>query len=278
MQDKILVPPIKSQGIKTKLVRWIKTKMPKEIRGIYFDPFLGSGAVAFNLCPKRAFLSDKNPHLIRFYQAIKDGRITPRKAEIFLAKEGETLSKKGKDHYYFIRERFNSSGNSLDFLFLSRSCFNGLIRFNKSGKYNVPFGHKPERYRKAFITKVSNQIRNVCQVFHENPTWEMACVDFRESLAGLGKDDFAYCDPPYVGRHVDYYGSWSEKDEIDLGAILSGSKAHFILSTWYENKYRKNEFIDRLWSKFGLVKREHFYHVGGKEINRNAMVEALIFN
>lgn len=74
---KVHVPPIKSQGIKTKLVSWIQSKVPRELKGVWIEPFVGTGAVVFNLAPKRAILSDINPHIIRFYHSIAHGEITP---------------------------------------------------------------------------------------------------------------------------------------------------------------------------------------------------------
>lgn len=120
-------------------------------RGRWIEPFVGSGVVGFNVAPSTALFSDSNPHIIRFYSAINTGLITPGIAREFLVSEGENLSKHGKDYYYEVRERFNCTQAPLDFLFLNRSCFNGMIRFNSQGQFNVPFGHKPERFSKAYI-------------------------------------------------------------------------------------------------------------------------------
>ena len=65
---------------------------------------------------------------------------------------------------------------------------------------------------------------------------------------------------------------------MQLNAILTGSGADFILSTWYENRYRRNQCVDDIWSDLRMVTRKHFYHVGPKEANRNSMTEALILN
>ena len=94
----------------------------------------------------------------------------------------------------------------------------------------------------------------------------------------MSKQDFVYCDPPYFGRYVDYYNGWTEKDEIALYEALCNTKAKFILSTWHHNDYRENSYIKSLWAHFSILTREHFYHVGGKEENRNPMIEALVTN
>ncbi|MDQ7046236.1 MAG: DNA adenine methylase [Sulfurovum sp.] len=69
---KIFVPPIKSQGIKTKLVPWIKDVVPSRIEGTWIEPFMGTGVVAFNIRPDKAILADSNPHLINFYNGINN--------------------------------------------------------------------------------------------------------------------------------------------------------------------------------------------------------------
>lgn len=276
--ERVRVPPIKCQGIKTKLVNWIKQNLPENVNGTYFEPFLGSGVVAFNVRPQKALLSDSNPHIVAFYDQVLKGRITPALVSEFLKTEGRKLSASGADYYYEVRKRFNAGQDPLDFLFLSRCCFNGLIRFNKDRLYNVPFGHKPNRFSRSYITKICNQVKWVSQLIRRNDNWTIACMDFREALSQAGPDDFIYCDPPYVGKHVDYFDSWSEADEMELNAILRGSEARFILSTWYENRFRRNKCVDDIWSDFRMLTREHFYHVGPKETNRNSMTEALILN
>ena len=124
----------------------------------WVEPFLGSGVVAFNMRPKTALVGDSNPHIIAFYKGVQDGSITPGGVMEFLAKEGELLSKRGEDHYYEVRDRFNSSHGPLDFLFLNRAGFNGLVRFNSNGGYNVPFCRKPRRFSKSYVTKITNQV------------------------------------------------------------------------------------------------------------------------
>ena len=277
MKRKIYVPPIKTQGIKTKLVEWIIAQINFEIKGKWIEPFMGSGVVGFNLRPKRAIFADKNPHLINFYNAIKNREITSQKVKIFLEREGKMLLERGEDYYYEVRDRFNKYHDPLDFLFLNRSCFNGVIRFNSKGEFNTPFGKKPDRFRKAYITKIVNQVRYVEACTHMYD-WIFIAQDFRKTIMEANQDDVIYCDPPYIGRHTNYFDIWTEQDEYDLYRLLSQFKGKFILSTWYKNEYRGNEFIERFWNKFNIITRNHFYHVGGREINRNPMIEALVLN
>lgn len=272
-----IVPPIKCQGIKTKLVPWIRAVVPDDFEGRWIEPFMGSGVVAFNLRPKRALLADSNPHLIRFYQAIADGTITPSRARQFLEKEGEKLLRSNGQSFYEVRERFNQIGDPIDFLFLNRACFNGMIRFNRRGGFNVPFCRKPSRFAQAYITKICNQIKAVADAIVLGD-YEFRHQDYHETIATACYGDFLYCDPPYIERHADYFNGWDESHERDLAANLETTPARFILSTWHSNEFRANQFIDSVWHPYHILTREHFYHVGGKEENRNPMLEALITN
>lgn len=238
---------------------------------------MGSGVVGLNLAPKQAVFADTNPHVIKLYNEIKNGNITSHKVREYLEYEGKLLEERDAEHYYYIRDRFNEEYNSLDFLFLNRSCFNGMIRFNKKYKFNVPYCQKAQRFSKAYITKIVNQVRRLEEIFPQND-WVFKCQSFEKTINEAGRNDFIYCDPPYIGRHVDYYDSWDEEQEIKLRDALIATGANFMLSTWDENKYRKNEYIDKVWFMCHKINKEHFYYVGAKEMNRNSMMEALLTN
>jgi DNA adenine methylase len=227
--------------------------------------------------PSRAIFADVNPHIINFYNAIKQGTITAGVAKEFLEKEGSKLQAKGEEHYYEVRERFNKNGSPLDMLFLNRACFNGVMRFNKKGGFNVPFGHKPERFAKSYVTKITNQIKYVTDAVSQYE-WKFICADFRKIISSVTQNDFIYCDPPYIGRHVDYFNSWSENDEQELYDLLGATKAKFILSTWHSNQYRENLALEKYASNYTVLTREHFYHVGASEKNRKPMMEAIVLN
>jgi len=274
----MIVPPIKSQGIKTKLVPWIQLLVPA-VDGRWIEPFFGTGVVAFNSGFSQALLNDINPHIIRFYQAVKNREITPESVREYLERESKILAKaddRGYSHYRFVKDRFNEQFAPLDFLFLSRAGFNGMMRFNKKGEWNIPFCQKPERFSKSYITKIVNQVNKVACLIQTE--WIFTTESFEQTILKAGPDDIIYCDPPYIGRYVDYYSGWTEADELRLFGLLSETPAKFILSTWHHNDYRDNQFISSLWSKFNIVTRDHFYHGGGKIENRKSIVEALVFN
>ncbi len=277
MKEAIFVPPLKIQGIKTKLVPVIKNNVIVDEDCYWIEPFMGSGVVGFNVAPYNAIFADTNPYIIAFYNAIKSGEINAYIVRRFLEDEGKKLLERDEEYYYEVRDRFNRNQNSLDFLFLNRSCFNGMIRFNKSGDFNVPYGHKPNRFAKAYITKIVNQVAHVEKLIRRN-NWSFVCQTFEKTIQEVPEKSFIYCDPPYIGRHVDYYDSWDEECEFALKNTLIESQKPFMLSTWDYNSYRKNEYIDTVWGFCEKINISHFYHVGAKEENRNPIMEALLIN
>ncbi len=276
-EDKIFVPPIKIQGKKTKLLPFILSNLPEKKFDTWVEPFMGSGVVGFNVAPKKAIFSDSNPHIINFYNAIKCGEVTPVVVKQFLQEQGVLLAEQGQAYYNEVRKRFNEKHEPLDFLFLNRSCFNGMIRFNRNFGFNVPYGHKPERFAQAYITKIFNQVKKAQTLIAEND-WVFLCQDFKDTLSNLPENSLIYCDPPYIGRHVDYYDSWDEQNELALEKHLRQANAMFMLSSWHSNSYRTNNYLQTLWADYKLVTTQHFYHLGAKEENRNAVTEALILN
>ena len=122
------VPPIKCQGIKTKLVPFLFSSIVWDgnTTGRWIEPFLGSGVVAMNLAPSRALLTDTNRHIIALYKAIQTSEVNRSTTRDHLESEGIKLAAGKADYYYEVRERFNTEPTPLDFLFLNRSCFNLL--------------------------------------------------------------------------------------------------------------------------------------------------------
>ncbi|HEY4477519.1 MAG TPA: Dam family site-specific DNA-(adenine-N6)-methyltransferase [Candidatus Paceibacterota bacterium] len=277
---RIFIPPIKSQGIKTKLVPWIMDIAPKT-NGKWVEPFLGTGVVAFNSGYKNAILNDTNPHIINFYKGLQKKTITAPLMKQYLELEGALLSKaenNGYEHYLKVRTRFNSEFSPFDFIFLSRAGFNGMMRFNKKGSWNIPFCKKPDRFAQSYVTKITNQVSIISKIIQPEPNWIFYNKSFADIIPLATKDDIIYCDPPYYGRYVDYFNGWTEQDEARLFNLLSETKAKFILSTWHHNDWRENEMINKFWNKFNIVTKDHFYHNGPEIKNRRTVVEALVCN
>ena len=275
--NRIGVPPIKCQGIKTKLIPFIFNSIHWEPTqdSRWIEPFVGSGVVALNLAPQNAILSDMNRHIIAFYKAIQTGELEAKGLRDFLVDEGALLAKRGADHYYEIRERFNDKGSPYDFIFLNRSCFNGVMRFNRYGKFNVPFGHKPQRFSPAYITKIVNQVNWAARQM-TGKDWQFRSVAWDEVFSESGPNDFVYLDPPYIGRHTDYVNDWTEAEAARLASAARSLPCGFALSMWLENRHRRNTHIDEHWSGLEMRVCRHFYHVGATESLRNEIDEALL--
>lgn len=273
--DRVIVPPVKCQGIKTKLVPFIAENIQWSGEGVWYEPFLGSGVVLFNIEPERAVVSDTNVHIIGLYKGLQSKSFNILDFKEYLEFEGHKLYQQGEDHYYYIRSRFNQGPNSFDFLFLNRSCFNGLMRFNKSGGFNVPSGRKPNRFRKSYITKIINQLIRIQQIV-TNYDWKFLVADWYDLVKPANESDFVYLDPPYVGRHTDYFNQWSDDEAVALAEWANETQASYALSMWVKNRYRVNEHLNEYWKGKIVRTHNHFYHIGSVESLRNSMVEGLI--
>jgi DNA adenine methylase len=273
-ENPVIVPPIKCQGIKTKLVPFIIENVHRDEAGLWIEPFVGTGVVALNLAPQRALLTDKNQYIIALYRGIQSGLITSKDVREFLEHHGSILEKRGSEYYLEMRDAFNSNGDPLYFLFLNRADFNGMIRFNKSGQFNVPFCQKPNRFAKAYVTKISNQVAKMAQIMR-GKDWRFECCPWQDAFKGVTERDYIYLDPPYIGRDTSYVGEWPEEEAISLSEFAHMTPANVCLSMWRENEFRRNEHLYDYWSDFTWYEHNHFYHIGAKETNRHPMIEVL---
>ena len=156
--------------------------------GKYFEPFVGGGAVFFDLLPDKACLSDLNNELITAYNVIKND------VERLIS----SLQKHKNNKEYFLKIRAQRPAVLSDlevasrFIFLNRTCFNGLYRVNRSGGFNAPFG----RYSNPLICDAYN-LRKVSKALHRT---EIKCEDYKAVLKRAKKGDFIYFDPPYYPK------------------------------------------------------------------------------
>lgn len=276
--SKPLVPPLKTQGIKTKLLSFLFESISWSGKGRWIEPFCGSAVVAFNLAPKRAHLSDANPVMIDFYSALQQGVVTPESVECHLEENGALLAtEESGAHYYRVRERFNAERDPHDWLFLNRSCFNGVIRFNRKGEFNVPFCRKPQRFSRSLRTKIVNQVTRARDVIAAGE-WTFTCRDWRDAMADAEEGDFVYLDPPYIGRHAGYFLPWADEDARALALRAHELPCGAALSMWRRNRFRENAHLEECWSDWRMKTRSHYYHVGAGESLRHAMEEALVLN
>ena len=273
-QGKIIVPPIKCQGIKTKLIPFIRATVQWNGKGRWIESFLGSGVVAFNMAPERALLTDKNEYIIRLYQGIQQGRITAETVRAFLELHGKKLAEQGNDYYLAMRTAFNGNHDPLYFLFLNRAGFNGLIRFNSQGGYNVPFCHNSNRFSRSYITKICNQVQAAADVM-AGRDWHFAQSEWEDTVKDAQAGDYLYLDPPYIGRNTTYVGEWPEEEAGRLARAAHETPASVCLSMWQKDEVKKNRHLYQYREDFCWHEQPYFYFVGGPQTRRHAVVELL---
>lgn len=182
-----IVPFLKWAGGKRWLTNRYAELLPLQFER-YFEPFLGGGAVFFHLQPDDAVLADKNGDLINVYQQIKE-----RWHELERALQRHQALHR-KEYYYEERSRLRKSPlqRAAQFLYLNRTCWNGLYRVNLRGEFNVPIGTKS-----AVVLDTDNF--EFTSTLLKNAKLKVS--DFENILGEAEKGDFAFIDPPYVTRH-----------------------------------------------------------------------------
>lgn len=211
------------------LLKWIGSKhayvnemlryFPKSY-GRYYEPFLGSGAILGALKPKKALGSDAYGPLIEIFRVIQD---CPDEAIRWYAERySEAQETTIKACYERVRDSFNRHPNGADFLFLSRTCWGGVIRFTqRGGRMSTPVGHHkfmpPERFAK------------IAMYWHRTIVdYEFEKLDYREALSRPRRGDLVYCDPPYAVSQSILYGSQSF-DMEDLIARIERLKSRGVM-------------------------------------------------
>jgi DNA adenine methylase len=184
-------PFVKYQGGKTKLLPQLLVRAP-ETFGTYFEPFLGGGALFFELAPERAFLSDLNSHLVTTFRTVRDDpEELMRRLDVML-----TLHKDDPVGYYATIRAWTACQPVMiaaRFIYLNKTGFNGLYRVNRKGEFNVPIGTNgrktdPKVYDREEVLAASEALKGAAI---DCDPYEVACVSAK---AG----DFVYMDPPYA--------------------------------------------------------------------------------
>ena len=277
----MIVPPIKIQGKKTKIVPKIMEIADELLNDhpeidTWVEPFLGSGVVAFN-CPgriKKVIVNDINPHIIKFYKGIADDSITADNIREVFDIHNQNLIKDGYDYYNQIKNRFNQSFDTMDFLFLTRTGFNGVMRFNGSGKWNVPFCKLNNRLSKNVIEDLTSSVDELSRLF-KSKDFTFYNKSFEDVIESAPENSIFYCDPPYYGLQVQYFKGWRKEDEIRLNEMLKDKM--FIYSTWLEDGIKENPMIDEYWGECEIEGKKHKYNVAEKVEKRNQVIEGLIY-
>ncbi len=241
-------------------------------KGRYFEPFVGGGAVFFDLLPKKAFLSDLNKELVTTYNVIKNDVDSLIKS----------LKRHRTDKDYFLKVRAKDVTKLSDveiasrFIFLNRTCFNGMYRVNSKGQFNVPYGKNsnPLICDVDNLKKVSRSLKEV-EITHQ---------DYKAVLKKARKGDFVYFDPPYypVSKTASFTSytaeSFLDKEQTELRdtvlelhkrgcfVMLSNSDTPFINKIYSGYKHIKITKVDA--SRF----------INSKASGRGKVTEVLVTN
>ena len=259
-------PFVKWVGGKRSLSKAISVRMPTSFND-YYEPFLGGGAIFFKLQPNRAFISDLNLDLIITYKVVRDKPLG------LIKLLSEHKAKHCKDYYYAIRQNSNSSNPveiAARFIYLNKTCFNGLHRVNSKGEFNVPIGSysNPNILDEENIIACSNALKKA----------EIKYQDFRD-ITPKAKD-FVYFDPPYQPIKHDSFTSYTKSDFKELEQIklfekcieLDRQGVYFLLSN------SDSEFIKKLYRYFKIDIVSAPRTINCKADSRQGASEVLIRN
>ncbi len=210
MSNSSIAPFVKWAGGKRQLLPQIKERMPEQYNN-YFEPFVGGGAVTFELLPANALINDINKALINTYKQI---RTSPEAFLKAVNKLDEEMWEDGKEYYYSLREHYNDKLMKAEFdvelaalfVFINKHCFNGLYRVNGKGLFNVPYNNsRRASVNEKVIMETSEYLQGVKII---DGDFEMACKD-------ADKDDFVFIDSPYAPLNPTSFESYT-KEGFDI--------------------------------------------------------------
>ena len=243
-----VAPFLKWAGGKRQLLNQIKERMPKEYND-YYEPFIGGGAVLFELQPEKATINDINTSLINVYKQVKYN--TEEFIELVNKLDSE-MWEDGKEYYLNIREKYNDKLLKKEydlelaalFTFMNKHCFNGLYRVNKKGLFNVP-------YNKSRRTSIEEDaVRETAKYLK---TVNILEGDFEEACKGAKKGDFIFFDSPYAPLNPTSFEAYT-KEGFDV-------ESHKRLAKLYDELTERGcycmltnhntEFINELYSNKG---------------------------
>jgi len=282
-------PFLKWAGGKTQILSQIEENLPKELKeGMikkYIEPFVGGGAVLFYLLQKYKFkeviINDINEDLMLSYKVIKND--VNRLIDELSSLRDEFLSldeERRRDFYYRVGDEFNKNKDCdevkrvAQFIFLNKTCYNGLYRVNKKGEFNVPYGRykNPKIFDEDNLIAVSKLLKNV----------KILCGDFEIVDEYVDAESFVYFDPPYkplnkTSSFTSYTKyDFNDDDQIRLAKFyrkLDKRGAKLMLSNSYNI-----EFFGKLYEGFNIKKVVAKRMINCKGDRRGEVYELLILN
>ncbi len=247
IRTKSIKSPLNYIGGKYKLLEQILPLFPKEINH-FVDLFAGGCNVGINVYAEKIIFNDNLTYLIELFQTFHSKELEAVITHIENRILEFDLSLTNEEGYKKIREFYNENKNPLDLFVLIAYSFNHQIRFNNSHKFNNPFGKNRSSFNK---TMKLNLERFIIQL--KNKNIQFSNVSFEKyDYSFLSKNDFVYCDPPYLITTGSYndgkrgFKGWSEKEEFDLLKILkqlNSKSVNFALSNVIEHKGKSNDIL-----------------------------------
>ena len=273
-KNPLIKPFLKWAGGKRQLMKELIKYMPKQYN-TYYEPFLGGGALLFELQPKKAIVNDSNSELINCYSMIKYA-LNDLIEELKQYKNDE-------DYYYQVRkwdrQKDYNSRTSIEkaarIIFLNKTCYNGLFRVNSQGQFNVPFGRykKPNILDEAVLKAVSQYLNKV--------DVKLINTDFAEAVKTAKKNDFIYFDPPYdpvsntasfTGYDVNGFNRDQQKRLKEVVDDLTDRGCKVMLSNSY------TDFIDNLYQDYTQVKVSATRAINSNAVKRGKVDEIIVIN
>lgn len=265
-----LAPFLKWAGGK----RWLISAMPhltsslKPDKGIYFEPFLGSGAVFFAVNPRRAVLNDMNSDLVNLYKVIKT------KPAALSRLIGQYQSRHSEDFYYRMRDRSPPTqlGAAARFLYLNRTCWNGLYRVNLQGTFNVPIGTKDS---------VALPTDDFMETHARLKRATVHNKDFEQVLKNAKKGDVVFADPPYTVNHNlngflkynERLFSWDDQIRLHKAALAAVRRGAKVVVTNADHESIRTLYNDK---EFFLKTTPRYSKLSGDNKGRREITEIII--
>lgn len=220
MNSSNIAPFVKWAGGKRQLLPQIKERMPEKYNH-YYEPFVGGGAVIFELLPINARINDVNKALMNVYKQICNASESFLKAVNKLDAE---IWEDGKAYYYFLRERYNDKLMKAEydaelaalFVFINKHCFNGLYRVNGKGLFNVPYNNsRSASVDEKAIVETSKYLKGVI----------IMDGDFEEACESAEREDFIFIDSPYAPLNPASFESYT-KEGFDIESHIRLAKLY----------------------------------------------------
>ena len=275
-RNELLQPFLKWAGGKRQLLPYIRKYMPRSPTKTYYEPFVGAGAVLFDLQPAKAKINDANAELINCYEIIKQD------VDALIA-HAQTHKTDSSDYYYQIRgldrtpeyAELTPVERASRIIFLNKTCYNGLFRVNSQGQFNVPYGsYKNPTIVDEFIIRAISNYLNQNRITITN-------LDFEEAVKDAKKGDFVYFDPPYdpvsdtasfTGYNLDKFGKAEQAKLKNVYAQLTQKGCLVMLSN------SATEFIRDLYQEYTVITIPANRNINSVATGRGRIDELLILN